>query len=328
MASAPLYEKKIDLRPEPPDHAVVIVPAPSVQSVLEIGVGAGLKSATVYSGFLGEGDDPEIKPRGDALKALIARSGLVISGPNCMGIHAPATKYFGYPAPNLCATEPGSVALVSQSGGTVKYVVKQGSDRGVKFAYAVTSGNEIGLDLADYVNYFVGDERVRCIALFIEGIRRPTAFMAAASHALTSGKPIIVIKTGKSQRSREASRSHTGAIAGDYDVFEAMCDRYGIIRCASLDDMTEMILAFQAGRFSKGPRVGFVTTSGGTVDLLYDYIDEIRGIEAPEFCEATKATIRALVAPEVGVHNPLDAGDPSSDTTRRTCARLCWPIQT
>ncbi len=108
--------------PEPPAHAFVIVPAPAVQGVLETGVAAGLRSATVYAAQLGEGSDPEIVARGVALKSLIERSGLVMCGPNCMGFNALREKNFGYPNNDLCALTPGSVAFVTQSGGTVQYI--------------------------------------------------------------------------------------------------------------------------------------------------------------------------------------------------------------
>jgi acetate---CoA ligase (ADP-forming) len=299
--------------PKPPDHALVIVPAPAVQGVLETGVAAGLKSATVYASQIGEGDDPEIIARGAALKALIERSGLLLCGPNCMGIHALRERNLGYPNADLCELEPGAVAFVTQSGGTVQYLAATGAHRGVHFNYLISSGNELSLDLADYVNYFAQDESTRVIALFIEGIRRPQAFMCAAAKALAAGKPIIAMKTGKSQRARDSAQSHTGAIAGDYSAYMAMCERYGIVTCPTLDDMVETLLAFQAGRLPKGPRVGFVTTSGGTVDLLYDYIEEIGGITTPDFDVATKATLRPLISPELTLKNPLDAGNPSGD---------------
>ena len=298
--------------PKPPDHALVIVPALAVQGVLETGVAAGLKSATIYASQIGEGDDPEIIARGTALKALIERSGLLLCGPNCMGIHALREKNFGYPNADLCGLEPGAVAFVTQSGGTVQYLAATGAHRGVHFNYLISSGNELSLDLADYVNHFAQDESTRVIALFIEGIRRPQAFMAAAE-ALATGKPIIAMKTGKSQRARDSAQSHTGAIAGDYSAYMAMCERYGIVTCPTLDDMVETLLAFQAGRLPKGPRVGFVTTSGGTVDLLYDYVEEIGGITTPDFDADTKITLRPLISPELTLKNPLDAGNPSGD---------------
>jgi acetate---CoA ligase (ADP-forming) len=299
--------------PEGPAHAFVLVPAAAVQSVLETGVAAGLRSATIYSSQIGEGDDPDIIERGAALKRLLDRSGLVVCGPNCMGITALREKNFGYPNAELCDLEPGSVAFVTQSGGTVQYLVGNAAHRGVRFSYMISSGNEMSLDLADYVNFFVENSDTRVIALFVEGIRRPDAFMRAAGKALAAGKPIIAIKTGKSQRARASAQSHTGAVAGDYAAFTAMCERYGIVACATLDDMVELLLAFQAGRLPRGRRVGWVTTSGGTVDLLYDHIEEIGGIETPEFDAATKEKLRPLVSPELKLKNPLDAGNPVSD---------------
>jgi len=309
--------------PEPPAHAFVIVPAPAVQGVLETGVTAGLKSATVYASQIGEGDDPEIVARGKALMALIERSGLIVCGPNCMGLNAIRERNFGYPNNDLCELAPGSVAFVTQSGGTVQYLANTGAHRGVHFNYLISSGNELSLDLADYVNHFAQDDSTRVIALFIEGIRRPQAFMAAAAKALAAGKPIVAMKTGKSQKARDSAQSHTGAIAGDYSAYTAMCERYGIVTCPTLDDMVEMLLAFQAGRFPRGPRVGWVTTSGGTVDMLYDYIDEIGGIATPDFDAATKAKLRPLISPELTLKNPLDAGNPSGDAAD---AEMCIAV--
>src|SRR6202140_2642075 len=230
-----------------------------------------------------------------------------------MGANALRERYFGYPNTELCRLTPGSVAMVTQSGGTLQYLGQAGAQRGVKFSYMISSGNEINLDLADYVNFLVEDQHTRVISLFIEGIRRPHVFMAAAAKALAAGKPIIAIKTGKSQKSRDSARSHTGAIAGDYGAFTAMCERHGIVVCPTLDDMVEMLLAFQSGRLPKGPRVGWITTSGGTVDLLYDYLEEMSGIETPEFDATTKAKLRALMSPELALKNPLDAGHPLND---------------
>jgi acyl-CoA synthetase (NDP forming) len=319
---SPCYPDLASL-PEPPQHAMVIVPAPAVQTVIETGVKAGLKSATIYASQIGEGQDPEIVARGAALSALIEASGLVVCGPNCMGANALRERYFGYPNTELCQLTPGSVAMVTQSGGTLQYLGQVGAQRGVKFSYMISSGNEINLDLADYVNFLVEDTHTRVISLFIEGIRRPQVFMAAAARALAAGKPIIAIKTGKSQKSRDSARSHTGAISGDYGAFTAMCERYGIIICPTLDDMVEMTLAFQSGRLPKGSRVGWVTTSGGTVDLLYDYLDEIGGTTTPDFNAATKARIRRLVSPELALKNPLDAGNPAGEAES---AELCRAI--
>ena len=299
--------------PEPAEHALVIVPAPAVVDVLEKGISVGLKSATIYAGNIGEGSDPEGVARGQAVRALVARSGLALNGPNCMGGNSLHHRFFGYPNAELVQLAPGSVAFVSQSGGMVQFFCKSAGDRGVKFSAMFSSGNELDLDLADFVNYLVDDAQTKIITLFIEGIRRPEMFMRAAARALAAGKPIIAIKTGKSQKSREAAQSHTGAISGDYAGFQAMCERYGIVACNSLEEMMETTLAFQGGRLARGPRVGWVTTSGGTVDLLYDYVEEIGTISTPDFSKETEARIRHLVPAEIGLKNPLDAGIPTTD---------------
>jgi acetyltransferase len=299
--------------PSQVEHALVVVPAPAVLGVLETGVANGLKSATIYSGNIGEGSDPEGVARGMRLRELVAQTGLVVNGPNCMGGNSFHHNFFGYPNGELLQLDKGSVAFISQSGGMVQFFAKSAGERGVKFSTLFSTGNEIDLDLADYVNFLVDDEHTHIITLFIEGIRRTPIFLQAAARALAAGKPILAIKTGKSQKSREAAKSHTGAISGDYDGFRAMCDRYGIVACETLEDLMETALAFQAGRLPQGPRIGWVTTSGGTVDLLYDAIEEIGGTRAPEFSPQTVETLRAFVPAEIGVKNPLDAGIPTTD---------------
>ncbi len=309
--------------PERTDHALVIVPAPAVIDVLESGVKAGLKSCTVYAGNIGEGTNPEVVARGVALRELVERTGLAVNGPNCMGGNSLRERFFGYPNPELISLPIGNVSMISQSGGTLQFLAQSAAARGVRFSTLFSSGNEIDLDLADFVNFLVDDEHTKVIALFIEGIRRPQVFMRAAARALAAAKPIVAIKTGKSQKSREASMSHTGAIAGDYEVFQAMCERYGIVACDSLDDMVETLLAFEPCRWPKGNRVGWVTTSGGTVDLLFDYIEEIGGTTAPEFSADVKASIRHLVPAELAIKNPLDAGIPTTDAN---AAEMCIKV--
>jgi acyl-CoA synthetase (NDP forming) len=297
--------------PEPAEHAIVIVPAVGVPDVLRDAEAAGLKSATVYAGAVGDGEDPESKKRGAWLKAFLADAKLRLAGPNCMGAHSYRERLFAYPNTEICRVPPGSVAAVFQSGGTLQFWLQTGADRGLRFSYGISSGNEADLDLADYLNFLVDDPHTRIIALFIEGIRRPQAFMLAAARALEAGKPILAIKTGATAKSQAAAKSHTGVIGGDYAAYLAMCERYGICNCRSLDDMVETAVAFQGGRLPKGPRIGFVTTSGGTVDLLFDYA-ESEGAVIPEFTEATNTALQPFLQDSIVPKNPLDLGIPST----------------
>ncbi len=296
---------------EPVDHAMVIVPAPNVAGVLTDAEAAGVKSATIYAAAVGDGESEASRARGAWLKDFLATSRLRVSGPNCMGSFSFREKLFAYPNTELCLVPPGPVAALFQSGGNIQFWMKSASDRGLRFSYAVSSGNEADLDLADYLNFVVDDPHTRQIVLFIEGIRRPQAFMHAAGRAVQAGKPVLAIKTGATQKSRAAAQSHTGAIGGDYAAYLAMCERYGIINCRSFEDLLEATLVFQNGRLPKGPRIGFVTNSGGTVDLLYDYT-EFENVAVPAFDAATNEALMPHMQEGILPKNPLDTGIPST----------------
>jgi acetate---CoA ligase (ADP-forming) len=305
--------------PEPVDHALVIVPAPGVPDVLTAAEETGVASATVYASMLGDGDAPESKARGAWLEEFTAKSRLRVAGPNCMGAYSYRERLFGYPNTDLCRLAPGPVACIFQSGGLLQFWMKAAAERGLRYSYCITSGNEPDLGLADYLNFVIDDPHTRQVVLFVEGIRRPQAFMHAAGRALAMGKPILAIKTGATAQSQAASQSHTGAIAGDYAAYLAMCNRYGIINHRSLDDLVETALAFEGGRLPRGPRIGFVTNSGATVDLLYDYA-EAESAAIPDFTEETKAALLPLMQAGITPRNPLDVGIPS---TLEVAAKLC-----
>ena len=296
---------------QPVDLAMIIVPAIHVSGVLSDAEAAGVRSATIYAANVGDGEGEASKARGAWLKNFFAASKLRACGPNCMGTFSYPEKLFAYPNAELCSSPTGSVAVLFQSGGILQFWMKAAVDRGLGFTYCVSSGNEADLDLADYLNFVVDDPHTKQIVLFIEGLRRPQAFLRAAGRALAAGKPVLAIKTGATQKSRNAAQSHTGAIGGDYAAYLAMCERYGIINCRSLDDLLETALAFQCGRRPKGPRIGFITNSGGTVDLLYDYA-EAEGAVVPDFAPATHEALMPHMQEGISPKNPLDTGIPST----------------
>ncbi|HEY1362107.1 MAG TPA: acetate--CoA ligase family protein [Xanthobacteraceae bacterium] len=314
----PCYPSLREL-PRPVEHALVIVPAAAVPAVLGDAESAGVKSATVYASMIGDGEDPQSQARGAWLEGFVAKSSLRVAGPNCMGAYSFRERLFGYPNADLCRLAPGPVACIFQSGGLIQFWMKSAADRGLRFSYCITSGNEPDLGLADYLNFVIDDPETRQVVLFIEGIRRPQAFMHAAARALAMGKPVLAIKTGATAKSRAASLSHTGAIAGDWEAYLALCERYGIVNCRSLDDLVETALAFDGGRLPKGPRMAFVTTSGATVDLLYDYAEWERAA-VPDFAEATRTALLPMMQAGILPRNPLDVGIPS---TMQTAADLC-----
>jgi acetyltransferase len=145
--------------------------------------------------------------------------------------------------------------------------------------------------------------------------------MRAAERALVAGKPIIAIKTGATAKSAQAAASHTGAVAGDYSGYLAMCERYGVVNCRDLDQLVETTLAFQTGRTPKGPRIGWITTSGGTVDLLYDDVER-EGSSLPVFDETTNTALKPFMQEGIRPKNPLDTGIPTNLTDAANVCRI------
>ncbi|HEX2227279.1 MAG TPA: acetate--CoA ligase family protein, partial [Candidatus Binatia bacterium] len=234
------------------------------------------------------------------------RTGLVICGPNCMGSYSVAEGLWTFPTVTPLLKK-GPVGLVFQSGGSLGNWIKGATERGIGFSYAVSSGNEISLDLVDYLSFLVDDPQTRVITLMVEGIRRPNEFMAVAEQALAKGKPILVVKLGRSEMGKRQAISHTGALAGADEVFDAVCQRLGLIRCPTLEDMTEMTLAFMPGRFPKGSRAAIVVNSGGMKGLICDHCDELN-TNLAQLSDKTKEAVRPLIPPELAVENPLECG--------------------
>ena len=127
--------------PEAPEHAAIIVPADAVADILEDAHAAGVKSATIYAAGIGDGNEPKSKARGAWLAGFIARSGMRIAGPNCMGSFSYRERLFAYPNAALCMLQPGPVGIVFQSGGTLQFFMQSGGDRGLRYSYAISSGN-------------------------------------------------------------------------------------------------------------------------------------------------------------------------------------------
>lgn len=292
--------------PEPPEHLLSLLPTQAVLRTLEEGGKLGSRAATIYSAGFGEGEDGEGKERGQALRNLCQRTGIVCCGPNCMGTISVAEGLWCFPT-SLPLLRPGPAGLIFQSGGTLGNWIKGACERGIGFSYAISSGNEVDLDLVDYLAFLTDHAETKLVLLFIEGIRRPKEFMTVAGRALAKGKPILVVKIGRSERGRRQAISHTGALAGSDEVFDAVCHRLGLIRCPTLEDLLETTLAFLPDRLPRGRRAAIVVNSGGMKGILLDHLEEL-GMELAELNEATKDALRPLIPAELAVENPLECG--------------------
>jgi len=292
--------------PEAPDELLVLIPTRAVLGVLEEAAKLGTRSATIYTAGFGEGDDPKGQERAQAMRELCDKTGIVICGPNCMGSYSVGEGLWTFPTATPLLKK-GPVGLIFQSGGSLGNWIKGATERGIGFSYAVSSGNEVSLDLVDYLSFLVDDPETKVITLMVEGIRRPDEFMAVAERALNKGKPILVVKLGRSEMGKRQAISHTGSLAGADEVFDAVCHRLGLIRCPTLEDMTELTLAFMPGRFPKGSRAAIVVNSGGMKGLICDHCDELK-TNLAQLTDKTKGAVRPLIPAELAVENPLECG--------------------
>ena len=293
--------------PEPIDLALTIIPAEFIPETLADGAKNGLKAALVYAARFGEGGDDVGAERANKLRDLCEDTGLVVCGPNCMGAMSFPANLLFYPAMRIRGLPVGSTGVVFQSGGTFMFWLQRAAERGLDFSYAVSSGNELNLDLADYINFLVEDKDTKMIACMVEGIRRPDAFIEAARKALEAKKPIVMIKVGRSDAGKEAAQSHTGALASDDSVLQAVCRKYGVVRCYTLDEMIETCLVLNQRRWPKGPNIGMAGFSGGGKGLFLDYVAD-EGGEMGRLSDETVGLIDPIIDPGLSGQNPIDCG--------------------
>jgi acyl-CoA synthetase (NDP forming) len=291
--------------PHAPDVAIVLVGSARVpDAVRELGA-IGTGAAIVLAGGFGE-SGAEGMARQQALKSAAGTMRLL--GPNTIGLvnmtdgialSASAALQINQPA-------PGSIALVSQSGGILGALLSRAEAQGVGFSKLIATGNEADIDVSDLVDYLVDDPATRVVALYLEGLRKPAQFRQAALRAAQAGKPIVAFKVGRSESGSQAASSHTGALAGSDDVYDGLFRQLGIIRALQFSDLLDIPLALSSGRRLKGRRVAVVTSTGGAASLVADAAG-LAGFETPPPDPMTAERLKALNIPDAVLdRNPID----------------------
>jgi acyl-CoA synthetase (NDP forming) len=288
----------------PVDLAYVMVPTGEVLPVLEQAADAGVRNAIVLTAGFGE-----VGPEGRALEqrvvAFARDRDMVVLGPNGNGFVNAADRVAPYGLPIGPPLVSGPLGIVLQSGGLASVVLHMASSRNIGVSRLVATGNEAMITATDVIAYLVADERTRAIAAFLEGIRDPARFRKLAEAAMEAGKPIVVLKVGRSAAGQQAALAHTGAVAGDEAVVRAALADLGVVQVDSLEDLlvTADLLAHE--RRPLGRRLAAVTASGGACDLIADRASD-EGISLPEFpapvADGLTGTLPAFSNPR----NPLD----------------------
>ena len=293
--------------PETPDHLLIVVPAPAVPDLLVEGAAAGARSATVFSSGFGEAFDADGAKLGARLRETIARTGLGVSGPNCMGNICKPARFVTLTEDRELDLAPGPVALVGQSGGVMIFVNHALEERGLPVRYLITSGNEAGLQVADYIAFFASEPELKVIVVYVEAIADLEKFKAACRLARAAGKAIVAIKLGQSEAGRSAALAHTGSLAGSVAAFDAVAADIGVVRADNLDDAVEIteLLAFTGA--VKGRRLGAVTLSGAYRGLMLDAAER-NHVTFPTLAPETVAKLEKVLGVGSLISNPIDGG--------------------
>jgi acyl-CoA synthetase (NDP forming) len=295
--------------PEPVDCLVLAVPNRHVPDLLESAAHAGIRAAVVFAaGFAEIG--AEGQQRQARLEALSRDRNLLICGPNCYGV----LNVFGK-APLFSSVIPsgflaGPVALVSQSGGLSTTIANALMlNRRVGLSHIVSCGNQAGVTVEEYLNYFIEDENTHVIAAFVEGFKQPKKLLAAARKALAKNKPLIILKGGRSEVSQRAAATHSGSLAGAAEVVDAAFRQSGIVQVRSLNELIDTISVFSCSsftaRYQGGRRIGVLSGSGGECTLVADAATQV-GLEVPELSESAKTQLNDVLPDFGNLNNPLD----------------------
>jgi acetyl coenzyme A synthetase (ADP forming)-like protein len=289
--------------PDRVDLAIIVVPAEEVLEVVEDCGKKGVQGLVIISaGFReigGEGARREEK-----LVDLCARHGMRLIGPNCMGVFNAADKV------RLNATFapfqpiPGAVAYMSQSGALGMAILHAAKRLNIGISHFASVGNKADISGNDLLEYWEDDPNTRIIAMYLESFGDPRKFTQLARR-ISQKKPIIVVKSGRTEPGARAASSHTGALAAQDIAIDALLAQTGVVRAFSIDEMLHLMQAFTRCPLPAGNHVGVVTNAGGPGILAVDALVSM-GLELAEFSEETKKKLSRFLPVEATVANPVD----------------------
>jgi len=292
--------------PEPPDVGIVLLGAERAHEAVRALAARGTAAAIVLaSGYAEVGEEGASRQR----QLLEAAGGMRLLGPNTIGL-VNLTDNITLSATGALEMEgfqAGRIGVVSQSGGILGALLSRAAARGIGLSKLVSTSNEADLDMADFVDHLADDEATSVIALYMEGLRHPDKFRAAALRAARNGKPVVVFKVGRSESGAAAAVSHTGALAGADRMYDALFREVGVIRAQTFADLLDVPAALATGRQLRGRRVAVLTSTGGAGTLVADSLGAA-GFETPVPGGATAAALRALQSGHHAVldRNPID----------------------
>jgi acetate---CoA ligase (ADP-forming) len=304
--------------PDAVDLSIIIVPSALVPGVMEECGKKGIKAAIVITAGFKELGGAGVEQEQSVLTAARQNS-IRLLGPNCLGIINTDTQVSLNGSFARLMPRPGNIALVSQSGavGVAALEYAQGEDIGLsKF---VSVGNKADLNENDFLAYLKDDPQTDVIMFYLEDLADPKKFFQIAREITGetgNKKPILAIKSGRTAAGARAASSHTGALAGSDEAYDALFAQCGVLRVESLEELFDYALAFSTQPLPRGNRVAVVTNAGGLGIMTTDAAERY-GLEMADFQEETVARLKAGLPPAANLHNPVDIlGDAREDRYR------------
>ena len=300
--------------PEQVDLAVIVTPAATVPGIIAECVEAGVKGAIIISaGFKESG---AVGARMEQQILEIAHRGKIrIIGPNCLGVMSPLTGLNATFAGAM--TRPGNVGFISQSGALCTAVLDWSLSENVGFSAFISIGSMVDVGWGDLIDYLGHDERTTSIVIYMETIGDARSFLSAAREVAHT-KPIIILKAGRTQAAAQAAASHTGALTGSHEVFEAACLRSGVLTVKRVDELFSLAGVFAKQPHPQGPRLTILTNAGGPGVLATDALISDGGILA-ELSPQTLAALDQMLPAHWSHSNPVDIlGDADPERYAKT----------
>lgn len=298
----------IESLPAEIDLAMISLPAELIPETVRRCAEKGIKVATILSGGFGELGTDAGRAIESELRAVIRETGIRVCGPNCQGginlfDHVAAT-YSG--ALSSDALQAGPIALVTQSGVFGGLVFAAAQEEGIGVGFWTSTGNEVDLTFSDFLDYVVKEDRIRVVGGYLESVKdEGEQFVGALQRARQAGKPVVLLKTGRTEAGRAAAASHTAALAGSDEGYSAAFLKGGAVRVDSADAFRDLVAAFSTGRIPRGPRVAILSISGGAATLMADECSQ-QGLEIAEFSDMLRARLSKVVPVFGSVANPVD----------------------
>jgi acetate---CoA ligase (ADP-forming) len=292
--------------PVVPDVGIVLLGAERAHLAVRDLAARGTAAAIVLaSGYTETGEEGARRQR----QLMEAAGSMRILGPNTIGLVNLTDKIVlsATGALEMDHFPVGGIGVVSQSGGILGSLLSRASARGIGLSKLISTSNEVDLELADFIDHLADDEATKVIALYVETVRNPQKFRAAALKAARAGKAVVAFKIGRSEAGAAAAVSHTGAMAGADRMYDALFRQTGVIRAQSFSDLLDIPVALATGRKLRGNRVAILTSTGGAGTLVSDDLG-LHGFDTPAPDAATAEALRALQNGSEAVldRNPID----------------------